>query len=207
MTGGQIVDLLNRLSSYYGPQKWWESENPVLDLLSMVLIQRTTEQNALRALASFSQDISLEELAAMPLETLQEAIRPAGFFQQKSRTIQALADCFLSSGLAELEQLENEQLRKLLLGIKGIGPETADVILLYIFKRRVFIADQYAIRLFERLGIGRYKDYESMRQACQHLTLEVSQYQCREWHAAIDQHGKAYRQAKGQLDESWLLDF
>lgn len=207
MNDKTIAAMLNKLSAHYGPQSWWESQNLVQDLLSMVLIQRTTERNARLALANISENIRLQQLVEMPLEELQEAIRPAGFFQQKSRTIHSLAKWLLAyqNHLDVLHQLDTEELRQELLAIKGIGFETADVILLYIFKRKVFIADQYAIRLFSRLGLGQYTDYEDMRKACQHLVQYVSQEQCREWHAVIDEHGKAFRKAKGQLDESWLL--
>lgn len=95
-------------------------------------------------------------------------------------------------------------LRKELLNIRGVGPETADVMLLYIFERNAFIADTYAIRLFNRLGFGPYTNYAHMHKEFNHLTEGIPHELCKEWHACIDEHGKAYRKSGNTLDESWL---
>ena len=144
----------------------------------------------------------------MPTEDLQERIRPAGFFKQKTSYIQSLL-----TWLADFEgdfyrndQLETSELRKELLSIKGIGFETADAILLYHFKRNVFICDQYALRLFRRLGIADFAKYEEMRKALDGLVDTVPNDICREWHAVIDEHGKVFGKEKEALDETWLLD-
>ncbi len=79
--------------------------------------------------------------------------------------------------------------------------------LLYIFERNVFIADTYAIRLFNRLEFGEYKTYAELKRDFNHLAEAAPPHQlCKEWHAAIDVHGKAYRLTKGELDESWLMN-
>ncbi|KXT78329.1 endonuclease III domain protein [Streptococcus sp. DD11] len=207
MTDQKLVDVLNRLVAHYGHQDWWQEKNIVGDLLSMVLIQRTTERNAKLALQNLADCLDLQQLADLPLEELQEAIRPAGFCKQKSQTIKNLVGWLLpyEDRMEELHSRTTEALRQELLAIKGIGPETADVILLYIFKRKVFVADEYSRRLFQRLGLGEFPAYEDLHQAWGHLAQYESQKQCREWHAAIDVHGKAYRLAKRKLDETWLL--
>ena len=202
----QLVTALNRLSQYYGPQNWWQSDNRVHDLISMVLIQRTTERNAKLAMENFPEDVRLEDLLDLPLEGLQEMIRPAGFFTAKSQTIQTLARFVLEGGgWSGFEGRETQDLRKDLLALKGIGPETADVILLYLFDRKVFVADEYARRLFARLGFGDFTSYDQLKEATQALPEQVDVTTCQEWHAAIDEHGKAFRRLKGDLDESWLL--
>ncbi|WP_438717826.1 endonuclease III domain-containing protein [Enterococcus sp. AZ109] len=206
-TDQQKIQILNRLVAYYGFQKWWQEENPLADWLSMILIQQTTEKNAKQALANLQPYLTLTAIQQLELEELQQLIRPAGFYQGKSRAIKALVRWFADRGgeLAIFLQWPTDQLRKELLEIPGIGPETADVMLLYIFKRPMFIADQYAIRLFERLGYGPYKNYASMQKEFAPLAQKVPYELCREWHAAIDVHGKAYR-ANKQLAEEWLLE-
>ena len=97
-------------------------------------------------------------------------------------------------------------MRKQLLALKGIGPETADVILLYLFDRKVFVADEYARRLFARLGFGEFTSYDQLKRATLGLPELVDLKTCQEWHAVIDEHGKEYRKNKGQLDEAWLLN-
>ena len=87
---------------------------------------------------------------------------------------------------------------------KGVGEETADAILLYIFERKVFIADQYAIRLLKRLNLSTAQTYKALREECMPLVAEIPLETCQEWHAVIDVHGKAYR--KGFTDEQWLLE-
>lgn len=201
-----IVPVLNRLADYYGPQDWWQSDNPVEDLVSMVLIQRTTERNAKLALKNLEENLTLESLLALSVEDLQTKIRPAGFFSSKSQTIKTLAQFVQDGGgFTGFDHFSTSALRKELLALKGIGPETADVILLYIFDRKVFIADEYARRLFSRMGFGNFTSYEQLKAATENLADLVDLPTCKEWHAVIDQHGKEYRRVKGELDEAWLL--
>lgn len=200
-----IVDALNRLCDHYGPQNWWQSPNRVEDLVATVLIQRTTERNAILAGQQLAGCYELETLATMPLAELQERIRPAGFYQSKARTIQGLAQFVQGAGgLDKLAAEETLNLRQQLLGLKGIGPETADVLLLYLFDRPVFVADEYARRLFRRMGWGDYQTYDQMWRQTQDLVLGQSIERCQEWHAVIDEHGKAYRRQLHTIDESLL---
>ena len=172
----------------------------------MILIQQTTQENTEKALANLEGKLSVEALHAMELNTLQEYIRPAGFYKQKSTYIKALMGWYVSHGasLQKFEAIPTEELRKELLSIKGVGEETADAMLLYIFERKVFIADQYAIRLLNRLNLSSAQTYKALREECMPLVAEIPLETCQEWHAVIDVHGKAYR--KGFTDEQWLLE-
>ena len=172
----------------------------------MILIQQTTQENTEKALANLEGKLSVEALHAMELNTLQEYIRPAGFYKQKSTYIKALMEWYVSHGasLQKFEAIPTEELRKELLSIKGVGEETADAMLLYIFERKVFIADQYAIRLLNRLNLSIAQTYKALREECMPLVAEIPLETCQEWHDVIDVHGKAYR--KGFTDEQWLLE-
>ena len=99
--------------------------------------------------------------------------------------------------------MPTETLRQNLLALKGVGQETADAMLLYLFDRKVFIADQYALRLFNRLGLSQAQSYTALRTECMPLMANISLKTAQEWHAVIDEHGKAFRR-NPQLDESWL---
>ncbi|MGM0219817.1 endonuclease III domain-containing protein [Enterococcus sp. AZ126] len=200
------LQVLNNLVSHYGFQYWWEDENRISDWVSMILIQQTTEKNAHKALGNLEPYLTVESLQEIELETLQELIRPAGFFTQKSNYIKALINWFISHGsdFDKFSAYSTDELRKELLTIKGVGSETADAMLLYIFERNVFIADQYAIRLFNRLGFGPYKTYEEMRKDFIHLTESIPHDLCKEWHAVIDVHGKHFNKDKN-MDESFLI--
>ncbi|ALS01502.1 DNA repair protein [Enterococcus silesiacus] len=204
-TDKEKLQVLNNLVAHYGYQYWWEDTNRISDWVSMILIQQTTEKNAHKALGNLEPYLTVESLQEIELETLQELIRPAGFFKQKSNYIKELISWFIShdSDFDKFRTYSTDELRKELLTIKGVGSETADAMLLYIFERNVFIADQYAIRLFNRVGFGPYKTYEEMRKDFIHLTEGVPHDLCREWHAAIDVHGKHFNKDKN-MDESFL---
>ena len=202
----QKIRVFNKLLTYYGKQYWWNDPNRTTYWISMILIQQTTQENTEKALANSEGKLSVEALHAMELNTLQEYIRPAGFYKQKSTYIKALMEWYVSHGasLQKFEAIPTEELRKELLSIKGVGEETADAMLLYIFERKVFIADQYAIRLLNRLNLSSAQTYKALREECMPLVAEIPLETCQEWHAVIDVHGKAYR--RGFTDEQWLLE-
>ena len=202
----QKIRVFNKLLAHYGKQYWWNDPNRITDWISMILIQQTTQENTEKALANLEGKLSVEALHAMPLTTLHEYIRPAGFYKQKSTYIKALMEWYVSHGasLQKFEAIPTEELRKELLSIKGVGEETADAMLLYIFERKVFIADQYAIRLLNRLNLSSAQTYKALREECMPLVAEIPLETCQEWHAVIDVHGKAYR--KGFTDEQWLIE-
>ena len=186
----KIQETLLRLCKHYGEQNWWQSDNKIEDLVSTILIQRTTEKNAKLALAGLMDVMKVEGILALPLEELQERIRPAGFFKQKSQTIRGLLIWLREVGGFEV--------------LSKIGTETADALLLYLFDRPVFISDEYARRLFRRLGFGSFKTYTEMHDVYGGVLEGLTLKQCQEIHAVSDEHGKAFSKSKGQLDESWL---
>lgn len=206
MPNQQIITILNRLVTHYGHQKWWSSDNKLADLVTMILIQQTTSKNVEKAMNNLQPYLTLEKLNELPIEDLQTFIRPAGFFKQKSSYLKNVVAWLRTyqGDFTTINQLETDVLRKELLSLKGIGPETADVILLYLFNRQVFIADQYALRLFQRLGYNEYQTYAQLQKVMNPIASQVSLLTCKEWHAVIDEHGKVFGKNK-QLDESWLL--
>lgn len=201
----KIEQTLEKLRIHYGEQNWWNSENRLADWVSMILIQQTTAQNAINALCQLEEILTLEQLLAVSDEELQRRIRPAGFYKQKSAYIKHQMRWFADQGgdLRVFEAVPTETLRQNLLELKGVGQETADAMLLYLFDRKVFIADQYALRLFNRLGLSQAQSYTALRTECMPLMANISLKTAQEWHAVIDEHGKAFRR-NPQLDESWL---
>ncbi|WP_109078347.1 endonuclease III domain-containing protein [Aggregatibacter kilianii] len=201
----KIEQTLEKLRAHYGEQNWWNSENRLADWLSMILIQQTTAQNAINALCQLEDILTLEQLLAVSEEELQRRIRSAGFYKQKSAYIKHQMMWFAERGgdLRAFETVPTETLRQNLLALKGVGQETADAMLLYLFDRKVFIADQYALRLFNRLGLSQAKSYTALRAECMPLMERISLKTAQEWHAVIDEHGKVFRQ-NPLLDEAWL---
>lgn len=162
-------------------------------MVGAVLTQNTAWTNVERALARLRERTRLEAsaLLALPPEELAEALRPAGYFNVKARRLAAFCDYYLAAGgLAGLAELDTATLRRGLLAVKGIGPETADDMLLYALGRPVFVIDAYTRRILGRRGLlTGDEDYEVIRAACETaLGPDVPLFA--EYHALIVRHGK-----------------
>ena len=162
-------------------------------MIGAVLTQNTAWLNVERALTRLRERAVLEPsvLAALPLDILAEAIRPTGYFNVKARRLQALSQWVCAQGgMAALKDWQTADLRHGLLGVHGVGPETADDIVLYAFGRPVFVIDAYTRRLFGRLGLSvDGEPYETLRARYeQALPRDACLYN--EYHALIVVHAK-----------------
>lgn len=191
-TYDQIYD---RLMTRYGPQGWWPARGRFEIAIGAVLTQGTAWTNAARAIASLKRTRSHrpEALRKLPPARLAECIRQAGFHNVKAARLKALAEWWLEhGGYRDLQRLPTDELRSGLLAVHGIGRETADAIILYVFERRVFVIDAYARRVFSRVGIiGDDEGYETLRCRTEDaFTGGVAE--CNEYHALIVEHGKTH---------------
>ncbi len=164
-------------------------------VLGAILTQNTAWRNVERALGNLKAAslLSPDAVYGAPEEQLLECLRPAGYFRVKARRLRAFLDhLFRAHGwsLGRLFSLPQEELREVLLGINGIGPETADSILLYAAHRPSFVIDAYTRRTFGRLGLldpgAGYEELRSLFEA--ELPKEEGLYN--EFHALIVRHGK-----------------
>lgn len=166
-TRRELQRVYERLLAAYGPQRWWPGESPFEVMVGAVLTQNTAWRNVERAIANLKVAAALTPaaIAGLPQAELAGLIRPAGYFNVKARRLQAFCRFLLESGGAEaLAQRPTADLRHALLAVHGVGPETADDILLYAFGRPVFVIDAYTRRLLRRLGIaGGDERYEQLR--------------------------------------------
>lgn len=150
-----VRTLFCALLNAFGPQHWWPARTAFEVILGSILVQNTAWTNAERALARLraAHALNTRAMRQMPLAQLEQLIRPAGFFRQKSRTIKAFvafSDQEYGGSLIRMSHQKTDLLRRQLLGIIGIGPETADSILLYAFQQPVFVVDAYARRVLSR---------------------------------------------------------
>ena len=179
------------LLAAYGPRHWWPARNDFEIMAGAILTQNTAWTNVQRALDNlYAANVMDPEriLAAKPNE-LAAWLRPAGYFNLKAKRLRAYCRWYVDSGgKSALSALATDPLRRRLLGVYGIGPETADDSLLYVFKRPVFVIDRYTQRLFQRLGfIAAPLPYEALRAAVeQALQPDVALFN--EFHAQIDGH-------------------
>lgn len=144
--------FLRLLSSVHGPVSWW-SDDPYQVIVEAVLVQNTAWENVLAVRRSLSGKLSPGWLSGLSDEELHEAIRPCGFQKAKAACLRSLTAWFLENG-DRVRSLETEQIRDELMLIRGVGRETADVILLYAFRRPVFVTDAYSRRILGRLGFS-----------------------------------------------------
>jgi endonuclease-3 related protein len=191
----------------FGAQDWWPAETPFEVMVGAILTQNTAWTNVERALRALQVRIPLTAEAILSLSPpeLAEAIRPSGYFNVKAERLRAFCLRYVEAGgHAALESVPTEALRAWLLDVKGIGPETADDILLYAFDRPVFVVDAYTRRIFGRLGLlSPAVDYESVRRAFEDaLGPDVALF--KEYHALIVSQGKDVCRARPRCGECVL---
>ena len=164
-------------------------------MVGAVLTQNTAWTNVERALFRLRERVALDPAAILALapDDLAEALRPAGYFNVKARRLVAFcADYLAAGGFDGLNALPTDRLRQTLLAIHGIGPETADDMLLYAFARPVFVVDAYTRRIFARLGLlDARAPYESIRAAFE-TALGPDAPLFKEYHALLVRHGKEH---------------
>ena len=193
-----VRTIFHRLAAAYGPQGWWPACDPFEMMAGALLTQRTSWRNAERAIASLRRAgaLSPEALAALPTPVLEALVRPAGTFRAKAARLRVLAQWYIDAeGYEPLMQRPTAALRAELLGLPGIGPETADDILVYVFARPVFVVDAYARRIFSRFGsAGKEEPYERLSAAVAGA-LGRDAAVLGEFHALLVEHGKRHCRA------------
>ncbi len=166
----QIRDFHEELYRSWGPQHWWPAHSAFEVIVGAYLTQNTAWTNVEKALASLRSEriVSVAGIRRVSLRKLETLIRPAGYFRQKARRLKLFVkflDRRYSGSLQKLFAQPTAQLREELLSLEGIGPETADSILLYAGGHEVFVVDAYTRRIVERHGISpAAADYDAIRQ-------------------------------------------
>ncbi len=190
----RLAALYQCLLETYGPQGWWPAQGRFEVLVGAILTQNTAWLRVEQAIAALRGTglLQAEALATCATTELEGAIRPAGYFRVKACYLRDFCRWFLArGGFAVLDATETQALRQELLGQRGIGPETADSMLLYAFDRPVFVVDAYTRRLLQRLGCNKEAalSYGAL-QAWLHEGLAANAADYNEFHALIVTHGK-----------------
>ncbi len=178
-------------------------------MVGAVLTQNTAWINVEKAIHNLKQAgcLNLTRMQSLPDHELAELIRPSGFFKLKSTRLKNLCDFLLQQG-GESAVADNstETLRPALLSVNGIGPETADAILLYGFFRPVFVIDAYTRRIFSRIGlVDGQEGYEALRAEFEkRLGLDAALFN--EYHALIVCHAKMHCKTKPICDSCFICD-
>ncbi len=146
-----LTDIHNLLLRHYGNLNWWPGDSQDEIIIGAILTQNTSWTQVEKAIQNLKDAnlLSLNKLLISEAAVIEEAIKPSGFFKQKTGYLKNTAEFFTKT---EVKELNNKVFRKKLLSVKGIGQETADSILLYAFNIPFFVIDAYTKRIFSRLG-------------------------------------------------------
>jgi len=189
-----MMDAYGRLLEEFGRKEWWHTERGFRPkeweiCLGAILTQNTNWRNVEKALENLRKEniLAPENIIGLEQKRLEALVRPSGFYRQKAERLKTLAEFALKFG--NFKNFKTKVTREELLSIKGIGPETADSILLYACGRPHFVIDSYTKRFVKSLGIKTKDDYESLRE-CFESNLPRDPEVYKEFHALIVQWGK-----------------
>jgi endonuclease-3 related protein len=192
-----LLPAYKRLLAAFGPQQWWPGESPFEIIVGAVLVQNTAWRNVERAIANLRDAGVMAPIAmyALAPAELAELIRPAGYFQVKTRRLRNLLKFVVEEYDGSLEAMFSTSvdiLRAQLLSIHGIGPETADAILLYAGGLPTFVVDTYTHRILARHGwVGYDADYQEIKDQFESaLPADAPLYN--EYHALLVRLGKDF---------------
>ena len=200
-TSQRLMKMFSKLLDHFGPQEWWPAETDLEVMVGAVLTQNTNWKNVERAIENLKAGnlLSLHDLSALSIPELAELVRPAGYFNIKAKRLKNLIDFIAERYQADLSiflDQETEKLREGLLSVKGIGPETADSIVLYAARRAVFVVDAYTHRILSRHGMtdeqASYHELQALFM--DHLPDDPALFN--EFHALIVKTGKEYCRRK-----------
>ena len=192
-----LLEVYERLLAAFGPQHWWPGDSPFEIMVGAVLVQNTAWRNVERAIDNLRDAGVMEPhaLYALPPTELAELIRPAGYFQVKAKRLRNLLQFVVEEYDGSLDAMFRTNLstlREQLLAIHGIGPETADAILLYAGGLPTFVVDTYTHRVLARHGwIGYDADYHEIKDYFE-STLPADAALYNEYHALLVRVGKDF---------------
>jgi endonuclease III related protein len=201
-----LDEYFNALFTHFGPQHWWPGATPFEVIVGAILTQNTSWANVERALANLRNAnlLSPSAMKSVSLRRLERLVRPSGYFRQKARALKAFCEFLRAEYQGSLKRMfatPTIVLRDKLLGVFGIGPETADSILLYAGNHPVFVVDAYTKRILLRHGWADQKTrYEDIRWMFERR-FPGDLRRLNEFHALIVNAGKNYcRRGKAHCD-------
>ncbi len=203
MTSETLTEIYELLYDAFGSQNWWPGETPLEIIAGAILTQNTNWTNVEKAIANLksAECLNPQGLRYIDLTRLAELIRPAGYYNLKSRRLKNFVDWLFDDYEGEVENLkgvDTDRLRVELLAVKGVGRETADSILLYALDRPIFVVDAYTARIAVRHGlIEPDAGYEQLRELFEsNLPQDIQLFN--EYHALLVRAGKEFCKTKAR---------
>ncbi len=195
MDAGTLTNIYQKLLDCFGPQHWWPAEEPFEVIVGAILTQSAAWGNVEKAIANLqgAGALSPQALRKLPKAKLAEMVYPCGYYNAKALKLKAFAlwlGNHYDDDLDRLFALDAVDLRQQLLSVHGIGPETADSIILYAAEKPVFVIDAYTRRIISRLGLAPEKDSYAAYQALFMDNLSRDTQMFNEYHALLVCLGK-----------------
>jgi endonuclease III related protein len=205
-----LPDIYHKLSHTFGPQHWWPGDTPFEIAVGAILTQNTNWGNVEKAIRNLKKQKSLSAkvLHEMPVGELAALIRPAGYFNIKTQRLKSFINFLVKEHHGSMKKMksgETQLLREQLLSVNGIGPETADSILLYALEKPVFVIDAYTRRVLSRHHILDERRSYNEFQALFHDALGKNMQLFNEFHALFVQVGKTFCKRARPLCDSCPL--
>ncbi len=193
----RLTGMYKRLYASFGPQHWWPARTPFEVMVGAILTQNTSWKNVEKAIANLKRErkLSPRRLYGLKHQGLARLIRPAGYFNVKARRLRAFCAFFLScyrGSVKRMSAVPMARLREELLSVHGIGPETADSILLYALNKPAFVIDAYTKRVLSRHRLVRDEVTYEKAQKLFTGNLTPCARIFNEYHALIVKLGKEY---------------
>jgi len=193
--------MYRRLYAAFGPQHWWPGETPFEVAVGAILTQNTNWSNVEKAIANLKNAGVLDPSAlhGMSHEALAALIRPAGYFNTKAKRLKNFIAFLINEYRGRMSGMKKEDLpalRKKLLSVNGIGPETADSIILYAVEKPVFVIDAYTKRVLSRHTILEHEGSYDTYQTFFHSTLKSDVGLFNEYHALFVRLAKTHCRTK-----------
>jgi endonuclease-3 related protein len=188
----KLQTIYKKLYNAYGKQNWW----PITTkhrrwevIVGAILTQNTSWKNVEKAISNLNQAkaLGMEKIKQIKKQKLAKLIKPSGYFNQKAERLKIAAEFFSKN---------NKPTREQLLKVKGIGPETADSILLYAYSKPVFVIDLYTKRIFSRVGMCKSVCSYDELQNIFHKSLKKDSKMFNEYHALIVELAKQHCKKK-----------
>jgi endonuclease III related protein len=206
-TRRDLLNIYNLLYKRFGPLEWWPGDSPFEVMVGAILTQNTAWTNVEKAIGALKKENALcpQTIVKMDVRRLRRLVRPSGYFNQKADRLKIFSRYFLAppykGSVSKMAQINLSELRDELLQIKGIGPETADSILLYALSKPIFVVDAYTRRVFSRLGyLPVDVDYQATQEFFMgHLPKDMKLYN--EYHAQIVYLGKDFCKPKPKCQD------
>ena len=206
MKNKKIQKIYKKLYKAFGPQDWWPGDTPFEIAVGAILTQNTNWGNVEKAINNLkkAKALNVKSLHRMPIRKLAKLIRPAGYFNVKAKRLKSFIGFLVGNYQGSMQKLKKEKinsLREKLLDVNGIGPETADSILLYALDKPVFVIDAYTKRALSRHNILKYDEPYEKFQELFHSSLKKDVKLFNEYHALFVRLGKIFCKTKSVCEK------